>query len=56
MPQPPARLLPACAPRRELVDTMLESGNTLLSILGNILDFSKVCGEKRGAEDEVPGC
>lgn len=28
---------------RDLVDTMLESGNTLLAILGDILDFSKVC-------------
>lgn len=28
--------------QRELADTILESGNTLLGILGDILDFSKV--------------
>ena len=29
--------------QRELAETLLESGNRLLTILGDILDFSQVC-------------
>lgn len=42
---PPSQLLLASGltpEQRELADTILESGNTLLTILGDILDFSKV--------------
>lgn len=47
-PLPSSQLLLASGltpEQRELADTILESGNTLLTILGDILDFSKVgCG------------
>lgn len=56
--------------QRELTDTILESGNTLLTILGDILDFSKVgwvwgraracicqgrCGVRRGRRGSTAG-
>lgn len=51
----PQLLLASCLTpeQRELAETLLESGNSLLGVLGDVLDFSKLVSEWWEREEGV---